>query len=358
MQALVQVIASFQEMYPNVGFDLLYVPPDELRDKFNSEAYLGGGPSVLLAPAEWGPGFYDGGLVVDLTPFVNPDFLDTLNPAGLATGRYREALIGLPYALRGVLLYRNQTIVAQTPATLEELAHAKTPLGTVSVDLDRGIFFSAAHLDGLGGRLMDADGNPAFNDAIGLEWLNLLKSFDKVGITTFNSNRDQQLFTQGKVGVIVDGSWYLRSLAEAIGPENLAIDPWPVYGDSADGTRHLSGYVLADSVYLNANLAGNDQVAALQFIGFLLAPEVQRIMAEVGHIPSGKVVNVRDRLIQQAMTAFAGGTTFPIIPEAEAYWDVLELALLDVFERGLDPAVALQQAYDAVTVRLAEMRSK
>jgi len=136
-----------------------------------------------------------------------------------------------------------------------------------------------------------------------------------------------------------------------VGSENLAIDPWPAYGEG-----YLSGYVLADSVYLNANLDGNDLTAALVFTGYFLAPEVQTILAEVGHIPSGLNVKVRDRLVQQAMAAFAQGTTFPINPEAHVYWSVLESALLEVFNSGVEPATALQQAFDVITARLAEAR--
>jgi ABC-type glycerol-3-phosphate transport system substrate-binding protein len=353
-EALWTIIGSFQKTYPNVGFELVYVPPGELQEKYASEVYLGGGPSLLLAPAEWGPDFAHGGLVVDLAPYVNPDFLATLNPAALGTGLYQEQLISLPHALRGVLMYRNQSIIAQAAATFDQLvALSKTVsrIGAVGAAIDRGIFFTGAHLDGLGGKLMDENGNPAFNNASGTHWIDVLKSLDQLGITTFNSNRDRQLFEQGKAGIIFETSGNMNLLRAAVGSDNLVIDPWPTVGDG-----RLSGYVLADSVYLNANLEGNDFMAALAFTGYFLAPEVQRILSEVGHIPSGLNVNVRDRLVQQAMTAFTQGTTFPINPEAQVYWSVLESALLDVFNNGVEPAKALQQAFDVITARLTERR--
>jgi ABC-type glycerol-3-phosphate transport system substrate-binding protein len=354
VEALWTIIGAFQQAYPNVGFDLVYIPPDELREKFASEAYLGGGPSLLLAPAEWGPGFANSELLVDFTPYVNPDFLATLNPAALGAGRFQGKLISLPHALRGVLMYRNQSIIPQPAATFEQLValcQTVSRVGAVGAAIDRGIYFTGAHLEGLGGKMMDENGNPAFNNASAIEWIDLLKSLDQLGITTFNSNRDRELFMSGKAGLIFETSGNLRNLERAIGSENLAIDPWPTYG-----TGHLSGYVLADSVYLNANLTGEDLTAALAFTGYFLAPEVQTILAEVGYIPSGLNITVRDRLIQQAMAAFENGVTFPINPEAQVYWSVLESALLDIFNRGVDPATALQQAFDVITARLAEMR--
>jgi arabinogalactan oligomer/maltooligosaccharide transport system substrate-binding protein len=355
VNALWTVISAFQGMFPNIGFDLLYVPPDELKQQYEVAVARGSGPSVLLAPAEWGPDYYEKELVVDFTPYVNPDFLATLNPAGLASGQYQGALISIPYALRGVVLYRNTAIIPQPAATFDELislAQAATHDGAVGAVLERSLFYSAAHLNGLGGQMMDASGNPAFNNLLGLGWVGLLRSFEQAGVAVFNSNRDVQLFKQGKAGFIIDTSWNRGTLAAAIGAENLAIDPWPTFGNG-----HLSGFVQADSVYLNPNLAGDSHTAALQFIGYLLAPEVQAVLAEVGHVPSGKTVSVRDPLVQQAMTALAGGTAYPLLPEADAYWVPLEAALLDIFERGVDPATALQQAYDAVNTRLAEIRA-
>lgn len=354
IEALWSVIGSFQQVYPNVGFELFYVPVDDLKKKFASEAYLGSGPGILLAPAEWGPELAKSELLLDFTPHVNPDFLAMLNPAALGTGRYQGELISLPHALRGVLLYRNQSIIAQPAVSFEQLVqYCQTinRLGVVGGAIDRGIYFSGGHLEGLGGKLLDEHGNPAFNNATGLEWIDLIKSLDQLGITTFNSNRDRQLFEQEQAGIIVETSSNLLNLAEAIGTENLVIDPWPSYRNG-----HLAGYVLADSVYLNINLTGNDLVAALAFTGYFLAPEVQYILAEVGHIPSMVGIPVRDRLIGQAMTAFANGTSFPVNPEAQVYWNVLESALLDILNQGVDPASALQQAFDVITVRLTEIR--
>ena len=58
-----KVIAAFQGMYPDVQFDVLYVPFDDLRGKFETAAATGGGPSVLIGAADWGPALFDAELV-------------------------------------------------------------------------------------------------------------------------------------------------------------------------------------------------------------------------------------------------------------------------------------------------------
>ncbi|NIV33710.1 MAG: hypothetical protein GWN58_30970, partial [Anaerolineae bacterium] len=48
--------------------------------------------------------------------------------------------------------------------------------------LEPGFFFSAAHLHGLGGLLLDEAGNPLFNDDKGVEWLNLFLQVQEAGL--------------------------------------------------------------------------------------------------------------------------------------------------------------------------------
>jgi ABC-type glycerol-3-phosphate transport system substrate-binding protein len=353
----VAIIQAFQDIYPDIGFDVMYVPLDELRGMYESAVYWGGGPSVILGPAEWGAGMFDYEAVLDLSSFASEEFLGTINQAALGTCMYQDALICLPYALRGVLLYRNSIIidgVASTYADMKFAAQAATKGGNVGAFLERGSYYSVGHLEGIGGSLMDESYAPAFNDESGEDWLDLLVSFDLLGATGFNTDQDVEMFKEGRIGYIIDGSWNRIPLEKAIGAENLAIDPWPTYKDGA-----FSGYVQADSIYLNPNLQGDVQYAALLFMGFLLDKDVQSLLAEFDFIPSVTSAQPRNEHIQQAMNAFKGGTTYPVVPDETiltVYWNGLEPAMLDVFIRNIHPSTALQNAYDDIVIRLQEIQ--
>jgi maltose-binding protein MalE len=357
--SLNEVIAAFQAEYPDVKFDILYVPFDDLRGKYETAASTGGGPALLIGAADWGPAFYDAGLVADLTPYLTPDFLATINEAALGAVQYKGALIGLPQTIKGVVMYRNKAIIPQAPKTWEELvaaAKAATQGDVVGANLEYGFFFSAAHLHGIGGKLMEPNGDPAFNNEKGVEWVNLLVSFKEAGPTEYYTDNDVNLFKAGKAGVIIDGTWNLGGLAETIGADKLAIDPWPAYKGG-----HLSGYVQTENIYLNANVTGEDQKAALAFIQFFLSPKAQALLADptkAAHIPAAKGVEVTDPLLKQAVEAFALGTAFPVIPEMGAYWGPMDTALKSVFDEGADPAAALQQAYDSIVAKIKEIRGQ
>ncbi len=348
---LKSIIQSFQRIYPDMTFSLLYVPLDDLYNTYQDAAYLGEGPSLLLGPAQWGPTLYDGELISDLNPFVPPDYLSRINLAALSSGEYKDALIGLPISQHGMLMYRNTAIIDTAPKTFEELdalSHQATHGGVVGSYLERGAYFSSADIIGLGGNLVNKDGYPQFNDSFGLEWLNLLQDYDKAGAVTFNTNRDLDMFKRGRVGIIIDGSWNISTLVGILGPDHLAIDPWPSYG-----TGNLSGWVEADSVFLNTNTTGDNRFAALAFMGYLIDPNVQLRLAEVGHIPSVTTTRPRDPLIQQAMQAFSQGVPYPITVDQRIlslYWSELDKAIQKVFVSGINPTAALKTASENLAI--------
>lgn len=349
-----QVVSAFQAEHPDVQLDILYVHIDDLPDKFINAVSAGGGPTILIGASDWGSRFYNSGLTVDISQKASAQFLGTINSAALDAARYKGALIGLPDQMKGVLIFRNLAIMPEAPTTWNDLvsrAQGVTRDEVVGAHLEYGFFFSIAHLHGMGGRLMDQDGNPAFNNAKGLEWINLLKSFKEVGPTEYYSDSDVDRFKAGKAGIIIDGSWNASSLAEAIGPGNLAIDPWPAYGDG-----HLSGYVQVENLYLNSNASAHEQELAWKFMEFFLSPEMQSLSAGVDHIPVTTSAQVSNRLMSQMMRAMARGTGFPALPELAAYWMPMDTALKSILNDGQDPVVALQQAHDSIVSGIAEIR--
>ena len=356
LPVLAQIIKNFQAIYPNVLFDVLYVPVDNLRARYEQDTQDGIGPTLLLGPAEWGPELFQSGLVVDLSSSVSTNLVATLNQPALEAAKLDDKLVGLPYSIQGVVLYRNKDIITLPPNNFDDfvtLAQTATQGDVIGAFLERSFFYSGGHLAGLGGRLMDSEEAPAFNNEKGLEWLELLKKFEDAGPTDFYTDADLDRFKQGKVGWIIDGTWNMHSLAEAIGADKLAIDPWPAYSDG-----QLAGFVTADNVYLNAKAQGEDRTAALRFIEYLLSPEAQTLIADANRIPAARTVSPTDpdfgSLILQAISAMAHGAPYPVVPEMNTYGTNLDISLRSFFDRNASPEQALQGAQDAIQAVLAQ----
>ena len=358
--ALLRAINKFNDVYPNVYFDVLFVPADDLRIAFEQASQEGRSPSLLIGQAEWGPDLYEKGFVADQSALIPAELLNTLNPAAVGTGRVASALVSVPVDIRGVVLYRNRNIIHIAPSTFDELASlAKEAtrgqnLGAV---LDRSFFFSGAHLIGLGGSLMTAEAKPDFNSEMGLAWVGLLQSYDQAGAAEFFTENDSNMFKEGRVGFIIDGTWNRNSLAEAVGADNLAIDPWPIHAGGS-----LSGFVQAESVYLSPQALDEPHAVSLKFLQYFLSPESQSAVAEVGLIPAinGSPVNlaanqvvISDPLISQAMRALVDGVTYPTRAEMVVYSSQLDIALRSIFEDGVPAQQALQSADEAINAALS-----
>jgi arabinogalactan oligomer / maltooligosaccharide transport system substrate-binding protein len=348
--SLVQIIDGFHEIYPDVYFDVLYVPAEDIQARYQVETREGSGPTLLLGPAEWGPALFDSALIQDLEGALPDPLVDRLNKPALEASLYKGTLVGLPYAVQGIVLYRNTDIATLSPKSLDELimlAQTSTQGEEVGAVLERSFFYSGAHLNGIGGQWMDSEGMPIFNNEKGLAWIELLRSFEQAGPTNYLTDQDLEYFKQGRVGWIIDGTWNMQNLVEAIGAENLAIDPWP----TCESGR-LSGYVLPEEIYLSSLAQESNRQAAIKFIEYLLSPPAQNNLTSVGRIPAISDIQLTEAesspLITQAMVALAGGTAYPILPVITSYNLNLDIALRAIFEENVPSVQALQQAEEAI----------
>jgi maltose-binding protein MalE len=357
--ALINTISAFQEAYPNVYFDVLYVPELDLQTSFEQAAIDGGGPTIVIAPDEWGPEFYKKGYIAGLSDLLAPELLNTLNPAAVDRGRYQDELMGIPLHINGIVLYRNAVVVPGPAFTYDELvtlAKSANKGDILGAYLDRSFNFAAAHLLSLGGILMNAEGEPAFDNEVGLRWVNLLLSFDQTGPTDFFTDNDVNAFKEGRVGFLIESTVRRNELEESVGEGYLAIDQWPIHADG-----HLSGFVFAENIYLSERALDEDDMISLEFVKFLLSPDAQSEIAAVDLIPaisgspvnvaSGKV-NIPNPLIKQAMIALTDGYAYPLSPHTSLYRDHLNQALKTVFESGASPSAALRAASHVITEAL------
>jgi maltose-binding protein MalE len=348
--ALQKVINRFVKKNPDVTVNLQYVPFDDLYNKYMSAA-RGDSPDLMIGPSKWGPGLFDAGLVTDVSTIFRQKFFEKISRSALQAVNYKRAITGMPIAYgQGIVIIRNQSILPEAPQTFEEYleqAKEKTRGDIVGAVLDLGFFQSGAFLKACGGELMDAQGAPQFDNEAGLCWIGLLKQIFDYGLPVeMNTNVDLERFQTGKVGFIIAGTWDVARLSEAIGEDNLAIDPWPVYEN-----ENLSGYIDAEAVYLSDQVAPENQEASRALVRFFLTAFAQNILADPltsAKIPVHSGIEVRDRLMEETLAAFKVGTPLPAIPQMDYYWDPMNVLIRSVLFEGQDPEQALEKAANQI----------
>ena len=356
--SLKQIINDFQKKNPKVAVELKYIPFDDLPTRFAS-GVGGAGPDLLLGSSGWGPELYDAGLVADVSRIAKPKFFEKIGEGALETIRYKNALIGLPISYnRGVLIFRNRSVLSEIPQTLAgylESAVNVTRGDIIGAVIDLGFFYSGAYLSACGGSLMDARGFPLFENPTGLCWIELLKSIQESGLpVVFNSDLDLERFKTGKTGFIIAGTWDTANLAEAIGEENLAIDPWPT-----TEKEPLSGFIETDVVYLNTNVTPENLVAARSLVRYFLAARAQKNLSKptaAAKIPVVKGIEISARLMKEAVVALENGTPLPGMPAMDYYWGPLDQAIQSILMRGEDPKQTLEKAARQIDVQVRSPR--
>lgn len=359
-QALLRTIANFQQIYPDVQFDVQYIPSIDLKNSYKNAFQQGREPTLLIGPASWGPEFFDLGMIADLSGQLPAEMVNAVNPAAMTAGSYRGAQLGLPLSIQGVVLYRNQTIIPIESTTFQDLvefAGRATEGETIGAILDRSLYFSGGHLYGLGGSFLDSEGNPTFNSPAGLAWIGLLRDYERIGPTEYFGDGDLDLFKEGKVGLITESTARRGELAQAVGEANLAIDPWPL---RESGT--MAGFVEAELIFASPVAFEQQNQIAWLFAKTFLSSEAQTAIAQSGVIPAANAsiipsgvtrVQVDDRLTREAMLALVDGVAYPVHPAFQYYTGPLDVALSSIFFNQADPALALENAEQAVLEAIA-----
>lgn len=338
--ALTQILAAFQQRYPNLAVDTLFVGEDDLPQGYADAVLAGGGPDVLLSPAWWLDDMVQAGVVQPLDEQVPANELAAYWPAALAHLRRNDALYGLPTSFEVVSLYYNRALVApeQLPATTDALL----ALAQANPQQGSGLYSSLYHLywglPAYGSQLLDANGRAILDQNDGaanfLTWLAALHAAPGSYVDPdYGMVLDR--FKKGEFAFFVDGPWAIDELRAALG-ENLGVMLLPA-GPAGPARPWLS----ADGVFLNPRATPEQQQKALAFARFVTSAEAGAILSRTAHrLPANLATDLgADPLVAGFMQQAAAAQAMPGLPEMANVWgyggDMITKVLNGVDEAAL-----------------------
>jgi ABC-type glycerol-3-phosphate transport system substrate-binding protein len=249
--------------------------------------------------------------------------------------------------MQGIALYRNRALVSEPAGTMEGWIESSQEIKdgeVVGTALDFGFFYSSSHISACGGSIFSEAGDLAIDSPEGICWLEMLALLRQAGRVTFNTLDDLELFEAGQSAWLIEDSLTSRRLGSAIGFENLAIDPWPVYQSTG---QRLAGYTWTENAYFIRGTAPMDLEASWLFIQYLLSPEIQLMLSEpesAGHLPTLAGLELRDVHQAQLFAALSAGVSLPLRMDLELYQEPLENAMRSVAIQGASPQLAIDVA--------------
>jgi arabinogalactan oligomer/maltooligosaccharide transport system substrate-binding protein len=340
LEVLYPHLEVFHEMFPEIQISVSFYPSDELLDRFRAAVLEGKEPTILLGPTDWSEQLRQDGSIRDIHGRMTEDVLELFHPVALEGVSFNQSIYGLPLSMEGILLYRNRSLVSESPDTVDELVSLTQELdgeGLVGIQLDLGFLQTGAFLQACDGELLDANGELSLTLKAGECWLKILQQLRLAGNVTVNTDDDLQIFEAGQAAWLIDGSWNSARIMEALGAEQVAFDPWPVYSPTE---KVLNGYAWSRNVYFSASAQEQDFNAAWILARYLLTPEVQVdfALSTFGqHVPVLKSVPTQERWLQELITAMGMNIPLPRFPELRIFIEHLEIAAVDVARRGYDP---------------------
>ncbi len=347
-----QIVPAWEAANPGVSISVLAVPFDQLKNKYQTEVATGGGPDLLIGPADWIGELAGAELIRPLDDLVTPETLGQYVPSAVDALRYTDgSLYGLPESIETVALYYNTDLVPTAPTTTAEMESMSAEIaansqGTYGLALLSNFYHPAGYLFGWGGELFTADNLSAFNSPETVSFLSWMKDLtSQPGVYYQNDDGAiSSLFKEGKAGMVINGPWALADYQGALGADKVAVAVLPAISENGDAAA--MPFLGVKHIMINSNDSDEQAALAAKFAEFFTGAEVGKILADsAGHLPANTGVDVSDNAIASAFVAQAANSTpMPTIPEMGQVWTPAEDMIGKVLDGSSTPEEAAAEA--------------
>lgn len=357
------VAAEFEAAYgiPVVIHELSF---GELKGRFLIAAPAGEGPDILIGAHDWVGELAAGGLLAPV--HMRAEEIALFTPVGLEAFSWGGDLFGFPYIMEAIALFYNRDLIAEPPATFEELIAVARELTDREAG-DFGFLWDAANffftfplLSAQGGYVFAMRDGALDPTAIGLANEGAIAGGELIlrlveeGIIFpgVDYGTKAGLFTAGRVAMILNGPWFIRD-ARAAGI-NYGIAKIPtIAGHTPRPFVGVHGFMI--------NALSENRIIANEFLKrFVFTKEVQlaiwradpRIPTFIPALEAPEVMADPD-VVAISLSA-ADGIPMPNIPEMGAVWAAMGPALSHIITQDLSPADALAAAVEDIKAAIAD----
>jgi len=286
------VMDAFIELHPNVTFENLGIPFDQVREQLITMAAGGNSPDVMQLNGNWPFELGSMGALMDLNEIAEPEYLADNYEGGLGIGTYEGKLYAVPYALTSHGFWYNKDIMAaagieSVPTTMDELMDAckkiKDTLGaegvyglgvdTTKIDYSLIGFipwmwtFGATPLEG-GVNFNTPENKECF------EWLReiVVEGYNPLGLQIKDL---RTLMAEDKIAFKLDGP-YCLGIMRSLNPELEGDAFFDKFGVTTTpmSDKVSSPQILADIHNLGISSQCKNKEMAWEFIKFLASSDV------------------------------------------------------------------------------------
>ena len=360
--AFQELIAKFNQTYPNVKINYQSVPFGEAQNKFKTAAAAKfGAPDILRAEVAWVPEFASLGYLYSLDGSElladESDYFTT----PLSSNKFDGKTYGVPQVTDSLALLYNKKIftdagIAAAPKTWAEVKTAaatiKSKTGKDGLFINAGGYFLLPFIYGEGGDLVDtASKTIVVNSDKNVAGIKVAQDLVNSGAAVKPPANDSYgtmmtLFKEQKVAMIINGPWEVNNVKSAPtfgGIENLGIAAVPAGSAKAGAPVGGHNYVIWSGV------PAEKTAAAIAFVKFMNSAESQAFLADkLGLLPTRKsvydIASVKNNAIISAFKPVVDAAAArPWIPEGGQFFGPLDQMATEVLVQGKDPKASLDE---------------
>ncbi|MBZ9994795.1 ABC transporter substrate-binding protein [Mesorhizobium sp. BH1-1-4] len=354
-----QVKKEFEAKNPGITVKFEVVPWDVLLQKLTTDITAGTNADLSIIGTRWLIDFVQQDVAEPLDGYITPDFkgrfIDTfLSPSIMGGKTY-----GLPIAASARAMYYNKELfekagIAKPPATWTDLqedarkikAQGAFGFGLQGKEIETDVYYYYA-MWSQGTEILNKDGTSGLGTPGALEAAKLYKSMIDEGLTepgvTSNNREDvQNLFKQGKVGMMITAPFLSNQIKDEAPSLKYGVAAIPAGPTGARGT-----YGVTDSMIMFKNSKNKDE--AWKLMDFLFTTEQRAKFTQgEGFLPVNKEEAKMDYYVNNAdlaaFTALLPDARFaPVIPGWEEVAQITSDAMQKIYLGG-DPEAGLKEA--------------
>ena len=333
----------------------------DIREQVQVAGPAGEGPDIFVGAHDWTGELAANGVVapVELGAAAS-DFYQV----ALDGFSFEGSLYAVPVATEAIAMYYNTDLVAEAPATIEELGDLcagldglenciGVPGGGDGGDLYHNIWFLTAQ----GGYIFGYDPATGYDTSdIGLDSEGAIAGAEVIEQLTADGVMDstnydtaKNLFLEGKQPFWVTGPWEVGTLNDS--SLNWAVAKLPTIGGGTPAP-----FVGAQGVFVSA-FSENAVVAQTFLVDYVATSEVQRAFYDADpRLPATKSVTAQlsdDPTVQTFALSAADGIPMPNIPEMGSVWGAGGDNILALRNGQSTAEVAMTTAADQIRDLLA-----
>ncbi|WP_208589797.1 sugar ABC transporter substrate-binding protein [Gracilibacillus suaedae] len=360
LEAIEKIAADYEEQN---GITVNVVPKSMLEqlDELSLAGPEGRGPDLFFQPHDRIGDIVAQGLAQPLD--ISTEQLADYSDASQASVQYEfeesTNMYGVPAVIETYGIFYNKDIIDE-PQTIDDLLTALEEHTDASQDKfgflmkPNDLYFSYPFFKSSGGYIFGGDIGEYDTSDIGLanegsiEGGELYQSFFGDGKIPPSTTTDviDGLFTEGKVGAVINGPWSIPSYQESLG-DSLGFVPFPdINGQGAQSLVGVKAWMVS---YYSDNTEWATDLAL-----FMTNEENQKHYFEVaGELPTNTnaLESIDDPIFSSFSQQIENGVPMPSTPQMSQVWEPMNNALQFLAE-GEDPSSVLPEAVEQIKTNI------